>query len=96
MYTTMSWWVEVCLLIFTVSSVSSRDSCYTLEKEVYISRTRTYESPTGSSVLLTCAGMVPLQKCEGMCESHSMPSVALFPRFKQVSRVTTKSNSPMF
>ncbi|KAK2180864.1 hypothetical protein NP493_424g02030 [Ridgeia piscesae] len=80
----MSCWVEACLLILTVSSVSSRDSCYTLEKEVYISRTRTYESPTGRSVLLTCAAMVPLQKCEGMCESQSQPSVSLFPRFKQV------------
>ena len=90
----MSCWVEACLLILTVSSVSSRDSCYTLEKEVYISRTRTYESPTGRSVLLTCAAMVPLQKCEGMCESQSQPSVSLFPRFKQVSRVTMENHPP--
>ncbi|KAI0213965.1 hypothetical protein LSAT2_000941 [Lamellibrachia satsuma] len=85
------WWFEIALLLLAVSSVMSRDTCYTLEKEVHITRKMTYEYSTGRTVRLTCAARVSLRKCEGMCESQTLPSVILFPGFKQECKCCQES-----
>ena len=77
----------VLLIILSASSFMSGDTCYTLEKDVNITREMTYQSSDGNEVLVTCTGSVTLRMCEGMCESQSLPSVVQFPDFKQVSGV---------